>query len=53
MPRHLNSELDVENRNANLKVKLNFRKKKDEEISKNGEWTKMEIGRGGTEDIEV
>lgn len=50
MPRHLNSKLDAENRNTNLKVKLHFGEEKDEKISRDGDWTKMGIGRGATID---
>jgi len=48
VPRNLNSELTAENRNANLKAKLNFGEEKDEKTSKDGDWTKIEIDRGAT-----
>ena len=50
MPRHLNSDLAAENRNSNPKFKLHFGEDKDEKISKDGDWTKMEIGRRVTVD---
>lgn len=50
LPRHPNSELATEKRNANLEVKLHFGEEKDKKIGKDGDCTKMETGRGATVD---